>query len=136
VIYEIGRKPEHMDKAYFALEDIKSQKKLNVSIFNIVLGGCANGKDIDRTFATFAEAESLGITPNLDSYHMLLDVCFRTRQSRVAERVWKELEKSGLEITADTYARYIDTHLMSGSIDIGQLLCTCLLDGLSNSTHS
>lgn len=118
-MFEIGRSPESMDKAFFALEDLKTQQKSNLFIFNIVLGGCANGKDIDRTFATFAEAENLGVVPNLDSYHMLLELCTKTRQGKVAERVWSELGKSGLEPNAETYSRYVDANMSCGNTHTG-----------------
>lgn len=44
VIMAIGRSPDNMDKAYFALEDLKSQKTLDILIFNIVLAGCSQGR--------------------------------------------------------------------------------------------
>jgi len=44
VMFEIGRSPEGMDKAFFALEDMKSHKSIDVFIYNVVVGGCAQGR--------------------------------------------------------------------------------------------
>jgi len=43
VIQAIASNSSTMDKAFFALEDLKTQKKLDVFVFNIVLTGCAVG---------------------------------------------------------------------------------------------
>jgi len=77
-------------------------------------------QDLDRTFATFAEAEKLGVKPDLDTYLMLLEACSKTRQKQVAERVWKELEASGLKPNEETYAKYLDVLVFSGGDERGK----------------
>jgi len=138
VMSEIGKSGERMDKAYFALEDLKlgkgsnqnsnqpqeteykqknpvESKTISKIAFNLVLGACAFGGDLDRTFATFAEAEKLGVKPNIDSYELLLSVCRKNNHFNLAEKTWDDMLKGGIQPNDRAYDHFIVTSLSTGS---------------------
>jgi len=114
IIYEISKKPENMDDAFFALEDLKQNKKIDLNAFNIVLAGCAHGKDVERTFATYSEIQKFGLKPDLETIHILLNLCLKTRQKKLPEKVWPEIAKNDLKPSAETYSKYIEACLYCG----------------------
>ncbi|OAD76303.1 hypothetical protein PHYBLDRAFT_110160, partial [Phycomyces blakesleeanus NRRL 1555(-)] len=100
---------DKIDEAYFILEQLKKEdKSVDVTAFNVVLEACADAKDVERTVATYREAASLGVTPNVDTYNAVLIACINTRMRDMGKLVIVEMKKAGITPNTDTY-----THMIS-----------------------
>lgn len=103
---QLDRDVDAIDKAYYLLEEMKKENKtVDISAFNVIVGACADAKDIERTIATYREADNLGVTPNVDTYNAVLEACIQTRMKGMGTVVVDEMKKAGINPNLETYAK-------------------------------
>ena len=99
---------ESIDKAYYLLEEMKKENKtVDITAFNVVVAACADAKDVERTVATYREAQNLGVTPNVDTYNAVLEACIKTRMKSMGNVVVDEMKKAGINPNLETYTKMI-----------------------------
>ncbi|GAA5800095.1 hypothetical protein HPULCUR_005517 [Helicostylum pulchrum] len=104
----LDRDVEAIDQAYYLLEEMKKEgKTVDISAFNVVVGACADAKDIERTIATYREASNLGVVPNVDTYNAVLEACIQTRMKDMGVVVVDEMKKAGINPNLGTYNKMI-----------------------------
>lgn len=98
-----------IDKAYFTLEEMKKEKKpIDIVAFNVVVAACADAGDVVRTIGTYREAAKLGITPDVDTYNAILDVCINGRVEDMDNVVITEMKNANVTPNVDTYVKMIE----------------------------
>ncbi|ORE08709.1 hypothetical protein BCV72DRAFT_303517 [Rhizopus microsporus var. microsporus] len=98
-----------IDKAYFTLEEMKKEKKpIDIVAFNVVVAACADAGDVVRTIGTYREAAKLGITPDIDTYNAILDVCINGRVEDMDNVVITEMKNANVTPNVDTYVKMIE----------------------------
>lgn len=104
----LDRDVEAIDQAYYLLEEMRKEgKTVDISAFNVVVGACADAKDVERTIATYREASNLGVVPNVDTYNAVLEACIQTRMKDMGVVVVDEMKKAGINPNLDTYSKMI-----------------------------
>lgn len=104
----LDRDVDAIDKAYYLLEEMKKENKtVDISAFNVIVGACADAKDLERTIATYREASNLGVTPNVDTYNSVLEACIQTRMKGMGTVVVDEMKKAGINPNLETYSKMI-----------------------------
>lgn len=105
---QLDRDVDSIDKAYYLLEEMKKENKtVDITAFNVVVAACADAKDLERTIATYREAQSLGVTPNVDTYNAVLEACIQTRMKGMGNVVVEEMKKAGINPNLETYSKMI-----------------------------
>lgn len=111
-IIRVLRTPELVDQAFFALEDMHKQEPpvdVDVTALNAVIAASARqGQgDLQRARATQLAAAELGVTPNTDTYNIVLEGCVRARHRELGDTVIGEMINAGVPFNAETYERII-----------------------------
>lgn len=98
-----------IDKAYYLLEEMRKENKaVDISAFNVVVAACADARDLERTVATYREADNLGVKANVDTYNCVLDACVQTRMKGMGNVVIDEMKKAGITPNLETYSKMIE----------------------------
>lgn len=107
--------PAALDGAYFILERLKnSGLAVPVAALNVVVAACGLSGDIQRAFETYEAFEpTFGVSPNLDTIHLLMDACTWNGRAGSVEQLQDVLKQLGLTPTSFTTSRLVDA-------DIGQ----------------
>ncbi|GAN01885.1 conserved hypothetical protein [Mucor ambiguus] len=106
---QLDKDVDAIDKAYYILEELKKENKtVDISAFNVVVAACADAKDIERTIATYREAQALGVKPNVDTYNLVLEACIHTRMKGMGNVVVDEMKKAEITPNLETYAKMME----------------------------
>ncbi|CAG8490899.1 7769_t:CDS:2 [Acaulospora colombiana] len=122
---------ELIDKAYYALEELhKEGKKVDVVALNAIIVACrdvrkkidassseknnstntkkfVSNPDVHRAVETYKAAEKLEVTPDVNTFNALLNVCVAAQHRELGEQFWKEMKKMGIRPTIESYRRMI-----------------------------
>ncbi|CDZ98245.1 hypothetical protein [Phaffia rhodozyma] len=101
---------KRIDEAWFTLEASKEARGVvDVASANVIMQACLAVLDFSRATETFNEFETLGITPDLESYHLLLEACMLRPDTTfpLYSQAIDLLTASSVEFTPRTYERMI-----------------------------
>ncbi|KAI7859496.1 hypothetical protein BDC45DRAFT_455898 [Circinella umbellata] len=97
-----------IDDAYYLLEELKKEgRNVDVTAFNVIVEACAEAQDLQRTVATYREAQNLGVVPDIDTYNAVLEACVKTANKGMGNVVINEMKKADIMPNVDTYSRMI-----------------------------
>ncbi|CAG8483954.1 8429_t:CDS:2 [Ambispora leptoticha] len=114
---------EKIDDAYYTLEELHSKgRKVDVSALNAIIRACRfviynketglREADIHRAVETYNQAEKLDITPNVQTFEMLIECCLSIKHRLLGQQFMEEMRSQGISPTPKIYANMI------------QLVCT------------
>ena len=63
--------------------------------------------DLQRALGTYKAAGDLGVTPNVETYNLLLSACISARHRELGDRLLAEMREAGINPDAQTYERLI-----------------------------
>lgn len=107
-IVDVLRTAEIIDQAFYCLEDrAKDGKTVDVAVFNALILASANAGDLQRARATQLAAPELNVTPNAETFNMVLAACAAAKHKELAQGVLGEMEAAGFAATAATYESMI-----------------------------
>lgn len=103
---------EILDQAFYTLEDMaKEGTTIDVAALNAVIKGAEVLKDLERARATQLAAADLGVTPNVDTFNIMLDACVHARHRDLGNMILKEMSAAGIEPSEQTYIALIRLNL-------------------------
>ncbi|CAG8523156.1 6585_t:CDS:2 [Ambispora gerdemannii] len=114
---------EKIDDAYYTLEELHSKgRKVDVSALNAIIRACrfavyneetgSREADIHRAVETYNQAEKLNITPNAQTFEMLMECCLSIKHRLLGQQFMEEMRNRGIGTSPEVYTNMI------------QLLCT------------
>ncbi|CAK9784581.1 hypothetical protein CC85DRAFT_282990 [Cutaneotrichosporon oleaginosum] len=107
-IVDVLRSAEVIDQAFYCLEDrAKDGKGVDVSVFNALIQASAKAGDLQRARATQLAAPELGVTPDAETFNLVLAACATTRHKDLAQTILGEMENAGFAPTTSTYESMI-----------------------------
>ena len=102
-----------VDEAYFLLEQRKQEgKSVPLPAVNLIIEACAELRDLDRAFATWAELDKLDLAPDVGTFNALLHTCVRTRELASVRRLLSRMQDQGVAPDAVTYSHQCAMHVM------------------------
>jgi hypothetical protein len=112
--------PQALDGAYFLLERRKQAgSAVHVAALNVVVAACCLAGDIQRACETFDTFESVfGVSPTLDTFHLLLRACTWNGRAGSADKMQEELARSGLQQTHITRGHLIEADIGKRRLDL------------------
>ena len=112
--------PQALDGAYFLLERRKQAGgSVHVVALNVVVAACCQAGDIQRACETFDTFESVfGVSPTLDTFHLLLGACTWNGRAGSADKMREELVRSGLQQTHITRGHLIEADIGQRNLDL------------------
>lgn len=103
-IVDILRNAEVLDQAFYCLEDrYKEGKPVDLAVFNALIHAAGRIGDLQRARATQLAASELGLTPDQDTFNLVLAACASTRHRDLAQTVLAEMSDAGFSPNASTY---------------------------------
>ena len=103
-----------IDDAYYELEQRqKDGKRVPLAAVNIVIDACGLIGDLDRAFATWAELETMNLTPDVNTFNALLHTCCKAKEVPSGRRLINKMNNDGIAPNADTYHHRIVLHLLN-----------------------
>ncbi|KAI8141759.1 hypothetical protein BJV82DRAFT_670277 [Fennellomyces sp. T-0311] len=97
-----------IDDAYYVLEELKKEgRNVDTTAFNAVIESCADAKDLQRTIATYREAQNLNVVPDVDTYNAVLEACVQTANKGMGNAIINEMKKAGIMPNIETYTKMI-----------------------------
>jgi hypothetical protein len=119
---KIAKSTESLDRAFFILQDIvqKEGKRADITAFNIIISACISLNDASRAISTYRDASSLKITPNLDTYNLLLHAAQKVGHKDLAMYILSDLKEAQITPDHTTYAHVILTYLAQPDAEYDQ----------------
>ncbi|CAO3637007.1 unnamed protein product [Cunninghamella echinulata] len=96
-----------MNAIFRAREALKSVENVDIVAFNLVIHAFAYNGNFDEAMSTFAMAQELNITPDIDTLHSLLDACVHARNVDHGVSIYQLFEKRGIQPTTATLSKMI-----------------------------
>lgn len=110
----LSKQASAVDDAYYLLETRRAEgAPVPLAAVNIVIDACAEMGDLDRAFATWAELEALGLTPDAGTYNGLLHTCIRTRELGSGRRLLGRMAADEVAPDEFTFMHECSLHIMS-----------------------
>ncbi|ORX37197.1 hypothetical protein BD324DRAFT_600886 [Kockovaella imperatae] len=95
---------EIIDKVFYHLEDLhRTGERLNVVSVNALIAAAVRLNDLHRARAIQSSFEDLGVTPNMDTFNLLLKGCVTMEHRALGDNIMSEISKAGLSPTQSTY---------------------------------
>jgi hypothetical protein len=113
LVSAISSSINNLDTAFFALQDLvlKEGRRIDITAFNALLQGCILLQDASRAISTYREAEPLKVTPNLETFNILLHAAQIVGHTELAMYILSDLKAAQITPNEDTYGRIIITYL-------------------------
>ena len=84
----------------------------------MIINACAEMRDLDRAFATWAELEQLGLKPDAGTFNALLHTCVATREVASGRRLLARMAQDDIAPDAVTYMHLASLQLMRGELNL------------------
>jgi pentatricopeptide repeat protein len=116
---EISKSTKSLDRAYFLLQDIKQKegKKVDIVAFNALIEACIKLTDTSRALSTYQEAEKFGVTPNIDTYNLLLRSVQKVAHMDLMMVILKDMKAAGIAPNENTFVFVILTCILQSPPD-------------------
>ena len=99
---------ELIDEAFYALEDMrKAGNAVDVTAVNAVIEASVRLGDLQRVRATQAAAGELGVSPNLETFNIVLSGCIEARHRPLGDTVLVEMAALSIVPDSSTYCGLI-----------------------------
>nr|XP_019045376.1 hypothetical protein I302_05765 [Kwoniella bestiolae CBS 10118]OCF24306.1 hypothetical protein I302_05765 [Kwoniella bestiolae CBS 10118] len=100
---------EVVDQAFYALEDLyKAGQPIDITALNALIDASARLGDLQRARATQAAAVDLGLTPNVDTYNLVLACCVAAQHRPLGDTILNEMTTQSIPPNATTYEHMIN----------------------------
>lgn len=100
--------PELIDSAFFTLEDMyKAGELVDIAALNALIEASVNIRDLPRVRSTQMAAPSLGLTPNIDTFNIVLLGCVTMSHRELGDTILSEMADAGIAPSRTTYERII-----------------------------
>lgn len=110
--------PEIIDQAFYGLEDMyRAGEKVDLASINALILACARLGDLRRVRATQAAISDFGLTPDHDTFDLVLEGCIVARHRALADTILSEMASAGLVLKPSTYQRLIQLCLVPDEYD-------------------
>lgn len=107
-IIKILNSADVIDQAFYYLEDTaKAGEPVDVAALNALIAASVATGDLQRARATQLAASDLGVTPDLETYNLVLRGCVAAAHRALGDSVLSELQGAGFHANAETYIALI-----------------------------
>ncbi|KAI0374145.1 hypothetical protein BV20DRAFT_962134 [Pilatotrama ljubarskyi] len=108
-IYErIKTDIDALDDAWGQLEVLHEEgQNVDIVALNVVLQAAVALHDLQRAIGTYKASTKFGVTPNLDTYNLLLLGCIDARHRQLGDRLLSEMKDTGIRPDVTTYERMV-----------------------------
>ena len=97
-----------IDQAFYALQDMReSGQSIDVVALNAVIEASVRLGDLQRVRATQGAAVELGVTPNIDTFNIVLSGCVKAEHRALGDTVFAEMNEHSISPDMTTYRRMI-----------------------------
>ena len=104
----IEKDADAIDGAWAMLEDIRAEgHDVDVLALNTVLQAAVGLRDLQRAIGTYKAASQVGVTPDVDSYNILLEGCVATAHRELGDRILADMKEAGVKPDSRTYENMI-----------------------------
>lgn len=108
IVALVKKDVDAVDDAWGKLEVIREEgHNVDVVAFNVVVEGAVALKDLQRAVGTYKGAAQLGVTPNIDTYNILLRACVDARHRPLGDRLLSDMKEAGIKPDRTTYERMV-----------------------------
>jgi len=115
---QIAQSPELLDQCFYEVIDmINRNEKVHITMFNLIINGCALAKDLDRAFSTFNECIRLNVEPNIDTFNNVINACSVRKHLAGAITLLDDAQSRGLTPTETTFQNLIFTAVSANSFE-------------------
>lgn len=103
-IVNVLKSAEVIDQAYYTLEDMhKSGQAVDIVALNAVVAASGAIGDLQRARATQSAIPEFGMTPNIDTYNLVLQCCVVTTHRALGDTLLSEMATQNIQPNATTY---------------------------------
>ncbi|OXG11087.1 hypothetical protein C366_06594 [Cryptococcus neoformans Tu401-1] len=103
-IVNVLKSAEVIDQAYYTLEDMhKSGQAVDIVALNAVIAASGAIGDLQRARATQSAIPEFGMTPNIDTYNLVLQCCVVTTHRALGDTLLSEMATQNIQPNATTY---------------------------------
>ncbi|WWD05331.1 hypothetical protein V865_003404 [Kwoniella europaea PYCC6329] len=100
---------EVIDQAFYGLEDMyKSGQPIDITALNALIDASARLGDLQRARATQTAATDLGLTPNVDTFNLILSCCITAQHRPLGDTILNEMSAQSVSPSATTYENMIN----------------------------
>ncbi|WWC96558.1 hypothetical protein V866_003426 [Kwoniella sp. B9012] len=100
---------EVIDQAFYGLEDMyKSGQPIDITALNALIDASARLGDLQRARATQTAATDLGLTPNVDTFNLVLSCCITAQHRPLGDTILNEMSAQSVSPSATTYENMIN----------------------------
>ncbi|OJT10263.1 Pentatricopeptide repeat-containing protein, mitochondrial [Trametes pubescens] len=104
----ISKDTEAVDSAWGQLEMLHEEgSPVDVVALNVVIQAAVALQDLQRAIGTYKACAKLGVTPNLDTFNLLLLGCVDARHRELGDRLLADLKAAGIRPDETTYERMV-----------------------------
>lgn len=105
----ISHDTDTVDEAWGHLEAIRDEGKeaVDVTALNVVIQASVAIGDLQRAVGTYKAAGDLNVTPNVDTYNLLLAGCIAAQHRQLGDRLLSEMKDAKIKPDVRTYERLI-----------------------------
>ena len=106
--------PEVIDQTFYALEDMqKNGQSVSILAINALISAAIELGDLQRSRAIQSAMRDLQVSPNVETYNLLLRGCVAAEHRSLGDTVLSEITQEGLSPDATTYSHMIDLCLIT-----------------------
>nr|XP_019012989.1 uncharacterized protein I206_02486 [Kwoniella pini CBS 10737]OCF51770.1 hypothetical protein I206_02486 [Kwoniella pini CBS 10737] len=99
---------EVIDQAFYALEDMqKAGQPIDITALNALIDASARLGDLQRARATQMAAPDLGLSPNIDTFNLVIACCITAKHRPLGDTILNEINTLALSPNATTYENMI-----------------------------
>ncbi|WVF68838.1 hypothetical protein IAT40_003611 [Kwoniella sp. CBS 6097] len=99
---------EVIDQAFYALEDMhKAGQPIDITALNALIDASARLGDLQRARATQTAAADMGLTPNVDTFNLVLECCVKSQYRPLGDTILSEMVAQDISPDATTYEALI-----------------------------
>lgn len=100
--------PDAIDEAWGHLETLREEgKTIDVTALNVIIQASAALGDLQRAVGTYKACYDLGVSPNVDTYNLLLAGCITAQHRELGDRLLSEMKEAAIKPDVRTYERLI-----------------------------
>ncbi|KAK8858809.1 hypothetical protein IAR55_003039 [Kwoniella newhampshirensis] len=107
-IVAVLKNAEVIDQAFYALEDMhKAGQPVDIAALNALIEASARSGDLQRVRATQMAAGDLGLSPNIDTFNLVLSCCITTRYRPLGDTVLSEMVAHDIAPNSTSYENMV-----------------------------
>lgn len=108
ILQLINKDTEAVDSAWGQLEMLHEEgSPVDVVALNVVIQAAVALNDLQRAIGTYKASANLGVTPNIDTFNLLLLGCVVARHRELGDRLLADLKAAGIRPDETTYERMV-----------------------------